>query len=358
MLEVTNETIRGLVQSWSKYLNVPDDQQPQPVVMSEWDVSKVTSFTYVFTGCDETLFTYPGNDIGGWKFGPGTNMNQMFWDCLYVPPSIARWDVSGVVNMARMFAMLHQGYPSTMNVPLGAWNVSNVKYMNFMFAGCVEFNQPLGSWNVSNVRSMASMFFGCAKFNQPLGNWNVSNVQNMAWMFFGCAKFNQPLGNWNVSNVQNMASMFSGCAKFNQPLGSWNVWQVSSMSRIFSGADSFNQSLATWNLSPWCDVSHMLASESFLNHLPVFREKDLTRDAGFIFADHAGQTLKRAPIYRLGRSGSTTVGDIVTAMLTILELEMVDTVADAPGTLAANPIYYATRIDVVRRRVLEMVGVF
>ena len=43
-----------------------------------------------------------------------------------------------------------------------------------------SFNQPLNNWNVSNVRYMDSMFALAKKFNQPLNNWNVSNVENMA----------------------------------------------------------------------------------------------------------------------------------------------------------------------------------
>ncbi len=387
MLEVDNITIRELLQDWSEYLRYPRRRLPQPVVMSEWDVSKVTSFNALFTGCDETLFMHPGNDIGGWKFGPATSMKGMFWECPYVPESIARWDVSGVVNMNTMFGIstFFQNQSTMMNVPLGAWNVSNVTDMANMFFGCVAFNQPLGSWNVSNVENMTSMFNGCAsfnqplnmwnmrhvrtmigmfngcaKFNQPLGSWNVSNVENMASMFNGCASFNQPLNMWNVSSVENMASMFDGCAKFNQPLDQWHVQQVLNMQDMFRGADTFNQSLATWNLSPRCNVDTMLASKSFFNRLPVFPEKDRIQDTSYVFATRIGPTLKRATIYSLflkGRPGRTTIADMY-AWLWIkrgCELKLIDAVADDPAIMTvASPIYDVTRFD-LRPRVLEFV---
>ncbi|EEU7470606.1 BspA family leucine-rich repeat surface protein, partial [Campylobacter jejuni] len=41
------------------------------------------------------------------------------------------------------------------------WDVSNVKDMDSMFAGCKTFNQPLNGWDVSSVESMHNMFYGC-----------------------------------------------------------------------------------------------------------------------------------------------------------------------------------------------------
>ena len=38
-----------------------------------------------------------------------------------------------------------------------------------------------------------------SSFNQPLNNWNVSNVTYMNEMFAGAESFNRPLNNWNVS---------------------------------------------------------------------------------------------------------------------------------------------------------------
>jgi surface protein len=34
---------------------------------------------------------------------------------------------------------------------IGKWDVSNVKYMGFMFSNCRKFNQKIGKWDVSSV---------------------------------------------------------------------------------------------------------------------------------------------------------------------------------------------------------------
>ena len=52
------------------------------------------------------------------------------------------------------------------------------------------------------------MFHDAQSFNQPLNNWNVSKVRYMNWMFENARSFNQPLNKWNVSNVTNMRRMF------------------------------------------------------------------------------------------------------------------------------------------------------
>ena len=56
------------------------------------------------------------------------------------------------------------------------------------------------------------MFDGAESFNQPLNNWNVSNVRYMNFMFRGARSFNQPLNNWDVRT--RMCDMFSGATSF------------------------------------------------------------------------------------------------------------------------------------------------
>jgi len=52
------------------------------------------------------------------------------------------------------------------------------------------------------------MFYGAAAFDQPIGAWNVSKVTNMGWMFASATTFNQNLSAWDVDSVTNMAYMF------------------------------------------------------------------------------------------------------------------------------------------------------
>ena len=49
-----------------------------------------------------------------------------------------------------------------------------------MFRKCEIFNQSLNNWDVSNIVYMNSMFAVCVEFNQPLDKWNTSKVKNIS----------------------------------------------------------------------------------------------------------------------------------------------------------------------------------
>jgi surface protein len=133
---------------------------------------------------------------------------------------IPYWDLSNLLDTRWILL------PKYFNGDVSRWDVSNVRIMGYLFAGCESFNQPLETWNVSNVVCMQNMFRECHSFNQPLEEWNVSNVKDMFSMFAGCKSFNQPLERWNTSNVQLMGVMFSGASSFNQPWYTWYLGKV------------------------------------------------------------------------------------------------------------------------------------
>jgi surface protein len=170
---------------------------------------------------------------------------------------IGEWDVSRVTDMTGLFS----GY-TNFNENINNWDVSNVTKMRGTFADARTFNQPLNNWNVSNVIDMYGIFVNCDNFNQPLNDWNVSNVTNMAYAFAQAKKFNQPLNKWNVSNVTNMSVVFGGCQHFNQPLNNWNVSNVKDMNAMFANCVRFNQSLDSWNVSNDTIKTNMFAGVS------------------------------------------------------------------------------------------------
>ena len=142
-----------------------------------------------------------------------TNMNSLF-SCYPADlgpkykdlnPDILEWDVSNVTSMTWMF-----GNCQKFNCDIFSWDVSSVKDMDHMFSGCRKFNKDLSKWDVSNVENMEGMFYDCEIFNGDISNWNTSRVKNMDSMFGRCTKFNQDLSGWNVSNVYYMDDMFNG----------------------------------------------------------------------------------------------------------------------------------------------------
>jgi surface protein len=164
------------------------------------------------------LETY--GDINTWTFSPTiTDMSNLFDDKTTFNSDISNWDVSNVTTMSYMFRN------TPFNQDISSWNVSNVVNMSFMFRNS-NFNQPINSWDVSSVTDMSFMFNQSDTFNQPLDSWDVSSVTNMAYMFNSVPNFNQPIGNWDVSSVTNMNLMFYGATSFNQNLSGWCVTNI------------------------------------------------------------------------------------------------------------------------------------
>ena len=150
-------------------------------------------------------------------------------------------DVSSLTKLIKCddFSSIFKGYENVKHIiGLEDWDVSNVKNMEGMFQGCINFNSDLSKWNVSKVKSMKYMFSHCENFNSNLSKWNVSNVKNMNSMFWNCKKFNSDLSNWDVSNVENMGFMFKNCENFNSDLSNWNVSSVRDMRDMFDGCYS------------------------------------------------------------------------------------------------------------------------
>jgi len=90
---------------------------------------------------------------------------------------IGTWDVSAVSSMSYVF----MGYDE-FNEDISGWDVSNVTDMSGMFhepnGYFMKFNQDISGWDVSNVRKMAEMFYSYAgaAFNQDLSGWCVKNI--------------------------------------------------------------------------------------------------------------------------------------------------------------------------------------
>ena len=144
-------------------------------------------------------------------------------------------DTSEIIDMASLFDSGNYN-KSLNNIDISKWDVSNVKYMQFMFDGYENFNCDLSKWNVSKVKNMKGIFSWCVKFNCDLSKWDVSNVTDMSFMFDSCKNFNCNLSKWNVSNVENMSCMFNGCEKFEaEGLNKWNVNKVKDKEMMFYG---------------------------------------------------------------------------------------------------------------------------
>ena len=144
-------------------------------------------------------------------------------------------DTSKITDMSNLFDSGNYN-KSLDNIDISKWDVSNVKYMQFMFDGYENFNCDLSKWDVSKVKNMKGIFSWCIKFNCDLSKWDVNNVTDMSFMFDSCKNFNCNLSKWNVSNVEDMSCMFNGCEKFEaEGLNKWNVNKVKDKEMMFYG---------------------------------------------------------------------------------------------------------------------------
>ena len=79
------------------------------------------------------------------------------------------------------------------NIDISQWDVSNVKYMGYMFYRCKNLDCDLSGWDVSNVKDMEFMFAYCENFDCDLSDWDVSNVRDVQTVFHRCNKLkNKP----------------------------------------------------------------------------------------------------------------------------------------------------------------------
>ena len=100
-------------------------------------------------------------------------------------------DTSKITDMSGLFTY---NIFNELVFDVSEWDVSNVKDMKSMFSRCIKFNCDLSNWDVHNVEDMCDMFYNCEKFEgKGLEKWNVSNVKYMNYIFDGCTSLkNKP----------------------------------------------------------------------------------------------------------------------------------------------------------------------
>jgi len=216
--------------------------------IGNWDVSGVTRFGYMFYG--GTNFNNGGSSsISGWDTSSlagssalvftfyGTAFNQ----------DIGNWNITGVTALPYTFensSFNNGGSPS-----ISGWYTSNITSMQQTFRNS-DFNQPIGAWDVSNVTTMYYIFDRCFSLNQDFGNWDVSNLTDANGLFRECRKFTNGGSNsitgWDVSKVTTFRTAFQQCTGFNIPIGVWDTSSLTNIEYMLYGTNSFDQDLSNW----------------------------------------------------------------------------------------------------------------
>ena len=225
-----------------------------------WDVSNVTEFNNMFSGCTN----FNGSDVVNWDTSSGETMERMFSQADYFNQNIGGWNTSSVTRMDHMFLGA-----DSFNQNIGSWNTGNVTTMKEMFYGAYAFNGAIGNWDVTSVTTMHRMFRSAIAFNQDIGSWDTSNVTNMISMFTDARSFNQNIGSWNVANVTDFTELFRDCTAFDNggsdDINNWNTGNVTSMYRTFKKATSFNRDISGWDTSSVTSMRYMFSEATVFN---------------------------------------------------------------------------------------------
>ncbi len=225
-----NVEITGTLIGW-RFNNTGDKTLIYDI--SEWGVLRLGNLNGYFYGCSN--LTVSATDI--LNLTGTTDLSYAFNACssLTTVPSMNSWDVSSVTSMSYMFRNA-----TAFNQNIGAWDTGSVTHMLSMFRYATAFNQNIGAWDTGAVTSMSYMFKGATAFNQNIGAWDTGLVTNMYQMFYGATAFEQDLGSWVITRLASgdttgAAEMFNGVtldtANYNALLTGWeaqvepaNIW--------------------------------------------------------------------------------------------------------------------------------------
>ena len=263
--------------------------------MPDWDVSLVTSMSFLFQG--KTQFNV---DISQWEMSQVTDSSGMFDGASSFHQDIRGWTLASGADTAEMFAgadtwlslVSRADGSDTTDGPPAAWVASELCLMNehvqsgwCVACGAGKYNGPgddpsLGvdtrcdafvdrtalKTAVDNCLAVDPTGVACCDHGADCGaagtdempDWDVSLVTDINNLFYDadcvnpgpCAySFNADISNWDVSNVLNMDWTFRHAQSFNQDLSKWDVSSVTSMWATFSYAHAMNGSLAGWDTS-------------------------------------------------------------------------------------------------------------
>ncbi|MDF7663272.1 BspA family leucine-rich repeat surface protein [Bifidobacterium sp. ESL0763] len=214
---------------------------PDTVGVSDWDTSKMTSFTEAFYICPKLKSV-----------------------------DLTNWDTSSDLTMTFMFANDYS-YPGNGNGPsaltyvgdLSGWDTSKVRDMEctFRYNENLKTIGDLSNWQTGDVTDMSSMFedtgiesLGGEDPEHPeappagLKNWDTSKVTSMAWMFGqATALKGLDLSKWNTSAIRMDDD--GNCT----PNGLHSCWNQSGITDMFYKTTNLK---SVGNLSHW-DVSHV-----------------------------------------------------------------------------------------------------
>ena len=149
-------------------------------------------------------------------------------------------DTSNIDDMEGIFA--YKGKLTKINI--SEWDVSGVKCMMEMFAGCKKL-ESIGDISDWKIESLEGVFAYKDKLTKiDISEWDVSNVDTMSEMFTGCKNLESigDISDWKIADkLDDITAMFYGCNKLTNT-GDLNKWDASNIlykKNAFSEANEY-----------------------------------------------------------------------------------------------------------------------
>ena len=262
------------------------------LTLTNFKTTNVTIMSHMFRESGVTSL-----DLSHWDVTKMTSFEYMFYEAKSLTTmDLTDWGVNrtaSTVNMNKMF----EGTTALANLTLTNFETTNVTDMSFMFASSGVTSLDLSHWDVTKVASFSYMFYGAKSLTTlNLTDWGVNRTAGtvtMQTMFSGTtALTNLTLTNFKTTNVTNMSNMFQSSGVTNlalQELKDWDVTKVTTFSSMFSGA----KSLTTLDLTNWgvnrtastVDMSSMFNGTTALTNLTLtnFKTTNVTNMSNMFY---------------------------------------------------------------------------
>lgn len=123
--------------------------------LSAWTFPAIlTSFDSMFVNCPN-LNT---DSMSGWDMQYATSIRQMFWGTGGMDRAfngdITNWNVSNVTAFDFLFGGDQFSANASFNRDIGGWNTSSALNMNRMFRYATSFDQDLSGWDINQVTNL------------------------------------------------------------------------------------------------------------------------------------------------------------------------------------------------------------
>ena len=144
-----------------------------------------------------------------------TDLSFMFYNCKNLKnfDFLKEWDVSKNTKFTNMFTFCNFSDVSF----LSKWNMKNAEDLDYMFWGCENLKDLTGiqNWKLDKAKLFCRMFGNCKSLTDAnaLQYWNMTQATDISFMFENCIKLVKIdlLNNWKLDKKVDKQEIISKC---------------------------------------------------------------------------------------------------------------------------------------------------